>query len=294
MCEIGAQLKQARESRGLSLAELSSQLSLRRAVLEALENCRFDELPESALTRGYLRNYAVAVGLDPAPLLALMPPIHEVEIRPGSRPRTRRRWNLWLLVLGAVLVGIAGLWLAPTLRPDVLPETQPAVPAPARLSLRVNSQPPGAQVFLDGFLLGVAPVEAQVEAGNRVLRLELEGYRPVQQGLNLQASGTRTITLEPQPEKPAANIPAKPASNPPTTQSVVLSLSGLSWLRVTDTAGKVLYEKTAPAGTRLTFKGSVVVRAGNAAAVRIQVDGQDLGVLGKAGQVVTRTLGSSQ
>lgn len=287
-------MKEARESRGLTLADLSAQLALRRAVLEALENCQFDALPEAALTRGYLRNYALALGLDPVPLLAVLPPVHEVEMPQGSGARNRRRWNGWWLVLVLLGAGIAALWLAPFLRPEVVTQTQPVIPAPVRLSLQVLSQPPGAQVFLDGFLLGVAPVEAQVEAGNRVLRLELEGYTPVQQSLNLKASSTRTIVLEPEPDKPAPVETARPAANPPATQGVEITLSGLSWLRVTDTAGKVLYEKTAPAGTRLEFRGTVVVRAGNAAAIRARVNGKDLGVLGKAGQVVTRTLGGSQ
>ncbi|RTH18005.1 hypothetical protein CSW39_06155, partial [Thermus scotoductus] len=73
MCELGERLRRAREEKGLSLKEASARLALKVKVLEALEACRFEELPEPALTRGYLRRYALLLGLDPEPLLALYP-----------------------------------------------------------------------------------------------------------------------------------------------------------------------------------------------------------------------------
>ncbi|WP_253715903.1 helix-turn-helix domain-containing protein, partial [Thermus scotoductus] len=67
MCELGERLRRAREEKGLSLKEASARLALKAKVLEALEACRFEELPEPALTRGYLRRYALLLGLDPRP-----------------------------------------------------------------------------------------------------------------------------------------------------------------------------------------------------------------------------------
>lgn len=46
MCELGKRLKEAREAKGLDLAQAAEALKVRRVVLEALEDCRFDELPE--------------------------------------------------------------------------------------------------------------------------------------------------------------------------------------------------------------------------------------------------------
>ena len=71
MCELGRRLKEAREAKGLEIAQAAEVLKVRRAILEALEDCRFDELPEPALARGYLKRYAQILGLDPAPLLGL-------------------------------------------------------------------------------------------------------------------------------------------------------------------------------------------------------------------------------
>lgn len=295
MCDLGSQLRQTRESQGRSLAELAAQISLRRAVLEALENCQFDQLPEAALTRGYLRSYALALGLDPQPLLAQFPAPQPVDFPPPVRRRSSRLGWAFGVVLLALIAAAAG-WILyrPTLQTEVVPQVEPE-PAPARLSLRVVSEPPGARVFLDGFLLGVTPVEAQVEAGSRTLRLELVGYQPFQTTLTLTQSDALSYTLIPQPQAPATRPrPDAPAAVVPATRDrVVITIVGRSWVRVTDTQGKKLYEGTAAVGTRLAYPGTVIVRAGNAAAVQATVDGQKLGPLGATGEVVTRTLGTS-
>jgi cytoskeleton protein RodZ len=69
MQTIGAQLEQARESRRLSLADAAQATAIRRYFLQALEGDDFDALPSRVHARGFLRNYAVYLGLDPAPLL---------------------------------------------------------------------------------------------------------------------------------------------------------------------------------------------------------------------------------
>ena len=48
------------------------------------------------------------------------------------------------------------------------------------------------------------------------------------------------------------------------------------------------------AGARVPLRGrAITIRAGNAGAVRVVIDGQDRGVLGAEGVVVTRTFTSS-
>jgi cytoskeletal protein RodZ len=62
---VGAQLRRAREERELSLSDLSQITKIRVALLKALENN--DTLTSSGdfYTRGFLRAYAAAVGLNP-------------------------------------------------------------------------------------------------------------------------------------------------------------------------------------------------------------------------------------
>lgn len=60
----GTLLKEARESRGLTLAEIAAMTRIPRTILLHLEQDRFDEMKADVFVRGHLRNYARELGLD--------------------------------------------------------------------------------------------------------------------------------------------------------------------------------------------------------------------------------------
>jgi len=296
MCELGKRLKEAREAKGLELAQVAEALKVRRAVLEALEECRFDELPEPPLARGYLRRYAQLLGLDPAPLLMLYPSSKPQTSEPTTAPNSTTALSLgWLwAVLLALLLGLLGWWgyralnRPSTAAPTPTPSTPIAPPPPKLVSLRIATQPSGARVYLDGFLLGQAPLEARVEAGERTLRIEAPGYQKYEQALTLQTDRNLSFALTP---APGTTPPANPTVPTPSA-GLVLRLEGISWVRVTDArTGRLLYEGTVPGGTQLNYPLPVVVRVGNAGVVRAIVNGQDRGRMGNMGQVVTQRFG---
>jgi cytoskeletal protein RodZ len=67
---LGSYLRDQRERRGMSAAELSRVTRIPQASLEAIERDRFDELPGEVFVRGFLKAYAQAVDLLPAEVLA--------------------------------------------------------------------------------------------------------------------------------------------------------------------------------------------------------------------------------
>lgn len=67
---VGQTLRQAREARGISLAEAEEATKVRQKFLEALEQDDFQRLPGEVYRRGFLKSYAIYLGLDPEPLLA--------------------------------------------------------------------------------------------------------------------------------------------------------------------------------------------------------------------------------
>ena len=69
MDELGQILRQARENKGLSIEEAYEETRINVQYLEALENGEYSVLPTATHTRGFLRNYARFLGLDPDPLL---------------------------------------------------------------------------------------------------------------------------------------------------------------------------------------------------------------------------------
>lgn len=70
----GKALAEARERMGLSVAEAARQLRLSPRQIEALEADDHASLPGKTFLRGFLRNYARLLQLDPEPLLAICQP----------------------------------------------------------------------------------------------------------------------------------------------------------------------------------------------------------------------------
>jgi len=66
---VGAELKSAREARGLSVSEVAQQLKFAPRQLEALEQERFDLLPGGTFARGMVRSYARLLKVPAEPLL---------------------------------------------------------------------------------------------------------------------------------------------------------------------------------------------------------------------------------
>lgn len=61
---IGATLREARGRRKTDLAEVEAAIKIRVRYLQALENEEWDSLPGDAYVRGFIRTYAIYLGLD--------------------------------------------------------------------------------------------------------------------------------------------------------------------------------------------------------------------------------------
>lgn len=118
----GRRLRVQRQSRGIEIERIATQLHLRNDVVEALEQDRYDALPAPVYVAGYLRNYARLIGLDPTAIVnayyAATPRaddrMTQVVQAPGPR-RERQPGNLrgrliGLAIAGAVIVTLTLWW----------------------------------------------------------------------------------------------------------------------------------------------------------------------------------------
>ena len=165
------------------------------AVMRALQKNPAERFPTcgelaNAIRVGFGLPAVSAIGVSAVAASAIPPvqpaqPASAAEATPGT-PRTDSARPAWLIPavgVAAVAVVIAAIvWVlvsGPTLAPSdpgeaARADTPAAAPAFSRV-VRVRSEPPGAQIFLDGGDLGLvtpAGVELQGEVGQRV-RLEL-------------------------------------------------------------------------------------------------------------------------
>ena len=98
-----------------------------------------------------------------------------------------------------------------------------------------------------------------------------------------------------EPSAPAA-LPQVAAAVPAAaTQQSAITTSRRVWMRVTVDGARVV-EREVPAGTRLPLAAekTIVIRTGDAGAVRLSIRGEDRGFLGAEGEVVTRSFAVPQ
>lgn len=66
---IGLHLKSHRETKKITLDEVSQKTRISKKYLEAIESDDFDEIPAEIYRKGFIRNYAKFLGLNPDELL---------------------------------------------------------------------------------------------------------------------------------------------------------------------------------------------------------------------------------
>ncbi len=181
-----------------------------------------------------------------------------------------------------------------TAAPD--PATAPAgglaadAAAPGQVRVSIVTDPPGASISIDGFPVpGVTPLQdVPVTAREgRVVRAELDGFEPSELRADLRQDADVTLALTPLADAGPASPGAAGAEG-----SLTITVTDTAWLEVyRSTArneGERLVYTTAQPGASYRFEPPVFVYTGNAAGVRLNLDGQDLGPMGSPGAVLGR------
>jgi len=69
-------------------------------------------------------------------------------------------------------------------------------PSAAEATLAIDSDPRGANVYVDGRLQGTTPLRATAQPGRRTVRIELEGHRLFETTLRLSAGESRRVSAD--------------------------------------------------------------------------------------------------
>jgi cytoskeleton protein RodZ len=170
MVEIGETLREARERRQLSYADVEAATLIPARYLEALEDEAFHRLPEGLYRRSFLREYADFLGLEGSAYVAELelregPTLSHDAVVPVKMPRRSRRLpslaNVALVAGVLLAVGVAAWALAnrnggstpraappPSIttrpRPTTTPRTTTTVEPPTRPATLVLTAAHGA------------------------------------------------------------------------------------------------------------------------------------------------------
>jgi Domain of unknown function (DUF4115) len=159
--------------------------------------------------------------------------------------------------------------LLPSAEPVTTPSALPVVASPPAASSSTRMLLPGALILL---------------VGGGLLTWSLRKGAPESTAPQLPQPVSAPASPAPEPPPPAAPQPQpQPYESELTTTRAV-------WLRII-ADGERIVEREVPAGTRVPFEArkSIVIRTGDAGAVRLSIGGQDQGFLGREGEVTTRT-----
>ena len=169
-------LSQARQAQNLTTAEVARRLKLSVWQVEALESGQYQQLPGPVFVRGFIRNYARLLKLDPEELVqsitGLLPeaPLHleSSEARDIPFPAAEtRRWPRYAVAAGVVVAMLAVYeFYFSEERASV--ETPPA--APARKARETAAKLPAASAETGPKTAAPASVSAPVPASAAPVR----------------------------------------------------------------------------------------------------------------------------
>ena len=270
---LGDRLRAAREEKKLTLEQVSEEIRIRPKYLRALEEERFEELPDFVTAKGFLRNYAGFLGLDVNEMLKIFksaaspgeePEIHigtdeelfgrgpiEVRLRDSFGHRSRA---VTAVIVVLALLALAGWFLVKSGR----------FPPPDFGNVRLPS------IHLKPIAVPRHPTAAPTEAPTPTL-----------------APATATPVPSTATPSPTATFTSTPTATPSPIVLEIDIVGDRSWIQVV-ADGETKQASTLPDGTHAKWvaqrKMELVV--GNAGHVNVKVDGREYAPFGKPGEVI--------
>lgn len=245
----GSILRREREARGLSVGEVSSHLRLSQRQVEALEAGDHAAIPGSVFVRGFIRNYARLLQIDPAPLLAMIEhaspdksallPKDEGIPFPSGQTKSWVHYAIWVVLLAF-----------PVLVYEMYRENHAPLPMHAKPDAGHTTAP----------LSAPAPFNLPVAKDIQAVPL------PVSAPVSILAPASSPVSI---------SVPAA-ASVSAATGPIHLAFDGAAWVEIRDAGGKIIFSRLSPAGSEQAVSGtapfSVVI--GNAHQVRLFYNGK--------------------
>lgn len=272
MEDLGATLREARERRGLSLGEVERHLRIRTHLLDALERGDLASLPSEAQARGFVRNYAEFLGLDPQAILDVLEEGRR-QRKTGPRPaatgpaptgpsvvvRSRRpRWfspDLFIAAGVTLSVLIMLIWGGGRVMAAMRERTEAEVAASGFLVPTASTTPEPSAAVIESGTEAAAPAELVV--------VPQETLIPTATATFLLAAVDRV--------------------------DLRILVQQRAWLSVTVDGVEAFRGRVIPGDLKEYQAENVIeILTSNGAALRILYEGEDQGVLGELGQVVRR------
>ncbi len=266
---VGERLREARERRKVSLHAIAEKTNVSARFLEAIEKGQYDKLPGGIFTRGFIRSYAVQVGLDPDAIVAQF-----LSDEPGQRdddideapPSSREGAPVATMLIVAVGVIAAALLAVYLLKPDWIGSGSRSAPVQEPVSAEGRPSP----------ALGDAQSEV-VAAVSAPVALPTPDAPGQEAPATTDAGGSA-------PAASTTDVPLSPLR-------LVIAPTGRCWVQVS-ADGQMRVAREVSVGERITVDASerLSITAGDAGAFAYELNGRPGTSLGAAGRVARATI----
>ena len=309
---VGADLRAARLRRSDDIRTIAQALCIRRDLLEALEESRYEALPARAYAVGFVRSYAEYLGLDSRHIVErYKAELDRAEMEAASDPRfpdasdeRRLPRGTALIVAFVVMAGAYGGWLLTKSTDEMMASR---VAAPAAPVAEATPAPVGSAGARGDSASAATPSAGATPvmrgAGFSLTEAEHGALTPqtVYDPAPAPTFSAEEAVVEAEEMQVAALEEAAPDVLPPLPEGtpygaenvdgrvVVRARRDGAWIRVEDGVGKVLIEQTFNAGDsyRVPRTPGVILVARDASAFELMVDGTSLGLAGPPTLVLT-------
>lgn len=306
----GAVLQAERLRLNLSEKDISDQLHITMHYVRAIESNRFDKLPGAVFAKGYIKSYALLLGLEASTVTALFDGINseqqEMKDEATRRHQARRRSDRnkpWVYASVACFVlGFGGLWAYNTFsdsqaEPQVAPRTQ--TPAPATIASRPIAQTPEPIIAeeisapLSGAQLPGNTTEIPINQTQQlaIVQTAIVSSMPALDTENFASTTTQSAELAvPGAVDSVTEVLEVPVSDNDENHIIavgasgddvlLISFTGESWVEVNDSQSKQIYRDIRTAGDVLEITGDAPfsILLGDAPFTQMFLNGDEINV----------------
>jgi cytoskeleton protein RodZ len=282
---LGQTLAAERERQGMSRADVAQRLHMSAWQVEALEGGEYGRLPKGPFLRGFVRNYAKVLGLDAAPILAMlqgvMPsvpaprivvPTQNIRFDPMSERLASPYVRAAVYAVVAVAVGFSGMYYWMYMRPSL----------PGNAAKKTAAE-------AGGDVAGAAPKSGEKTSDKSDPTPILAQAAPAKSAASTPAPAP---VAAPVPEPPSAEVkkanaaaresartieppkPAVPGAPKGAERNLKFRFKGESWVEVRDGRGRLLLQRLNAAGSeaQVTGRPPFQIIVGNAPDVQMSMN----------------------
>lgn len=282
---VGDLLRTERQRRGWTLADAEIYLKIRRTMLEAIEQGRYEMLPGKAYALAFCRTYADFLGLDSEDIVRRC----RDELRRVGEPKAKAAGAMAgfnfdlprILMSGAAMAGlvVAGMWMfgggepadvrSDTARQQILPAREPGAAEAPRVAAAAggggaNGAGPGSALATPA-ASGAIAAQAAPSPATSADPLAAQAAAPPASAA-VQSAQVPVV---------ARVAPAAPAPVPAGPR-ITIRANGDTWVEIRDAAGASVLARTLRSGEtyQVPDRSGLVLTSGRMNTLEVRVDGQ--------------------